>query len=215
MHYAFRAVAFVTILFSTPNDVCKAQDPNKIVEQVLHAQSGTLSVQVVPQFADGRLYSCGIEFSHLMQDWIYSQGGFIRVGGSFGVMQAQAKMVVALKVMVHDFDPKDLQFRPSPPSDANFVSGTKTSAASKVASTVSDTPGSLLVIFQPTVLLDFLFPSLLEKKVTIAFSRRRGGSDVLVPVDTTVLETDSNGTRKRTDKVELEFLDCAKRLAGG
>ena len=203
---------FVTILFSASIDVCKAQSPNKTLEQILRDQSGTTSVQVIPQFAQGRLYACGIEFAHLMRDWIYSQGRFIRVGGSFGVMQAQGKIAVVLKVIVHDFDPRAMEFTPSPPFNAYFVSGTKTSAANKVDSVPSDTPGALFVIFQPAA-MEMLVGSLVEKKVTIAFSRRRGGADVIVPIDTTVQDTDSNGTRKRTDKVALEFLDCAKLLS--
>jgi hypothetical protein len=58
-----------------------AQQP----DQSLHLMLGTLSVEVTPNFAGGRLEGCSISFKTLTQDWIYKQGAYAAVSGGFGV----------------------------------------------------------------------------------------------------------------------------------
>ena len=112
----------------------------------------------VPQFSDGKLYGCIIDFAVLVQDHIYRQGAFVRVGGSFGMMSAGNNVAVMLKVIVHDFDSATMQLSPSPPFSAYIVSGTTTSQPFFVAKYPSDTPGGLFSIFK----LDGAGPILLD-----------------------------------------------------
>ena len=58
----------------------------------------------VPQFSDGKLNGCIVEFAVLVQDHIYRQGAFVRVGGSFGMLSANNNIAVILKVVVQDID---------------------------------------------------------------------------------------------------------------
>jgi hypothetical protein len=111
------------------------------VARYLRSQLGTISASASSQFADGKLYACIVEFAHVAQDWAYRQGGFVRVGGSFGVMSAAGKLGATLKVIVHDIDTPSLQMKPAAPANAYFVSKTTSSRAYKVSSYPSDTPG--------------------------------------------------------------------------
>jgi hypothetical protein len=86
----------------------------------LRSQVGTLYTTASPQFAEGKLYGCIIEFANIAQDWAYKQGRFIRVGGSLGIMATSGKYGVTLKVILYDVDANDLRMTPSVPSSAFF-----------------------------------------------------------------------------------------------
>jgi len=43
-------------------------------------------------------------------------------------------------------------------------------------------------------------------------SRKKDGSDVVVAIDTNVVDTVPNGQRKYSDKIATDFLNCAKTL---
>jgi hypothetical protein len=53
---------------------------------------------------------------------------------------------------------------------------------------------------------------LLNDKVTIAFSRQPGASDVQIAIDTSVEDTNEKGQRVQSRKAGLEFLKCVKQL---
>jgi hypothetical protein len=65
---------------------------------------GTSYTNTIPQFADGKLLACVVDFGTLEHDWAYRQGRVISVSGSFGIMGTQDKLAVTLKVIVHDID---------------------------------------------------------------------------------------------------------------
>jgi hypothetical protein len=56
----------------------------------------------------------------------------------------------------------------------------------------SDTPGAIFVVFQPEPTFPILAAGVGDK-ITIAFARKRDGMDVLLPIDTTVVETKPGG----------------------
>jgi hypothetical protein len=71
--------------------------------QTLGSMLGTLSVEAQPYFVAGRLNGCTIVFKALAQDWAYKQGGYIAVGGSFGLIGGDEKpLAVLVKVVLHD-----------------------------------------------------------------------------------------------------------------
>ena len=56
--------------------------------------------------------------------------------------------------------------------------------------------------------------------MTIAFARKKDGSDVVVAIDTNVVDTAPNGQRKYSDQISTDFLKCAnavgaKQIGGG
>jgi hypothetical protein len=154
-----------------------------------------------------------VEFNNIAQDWTYKQGGFIRIGGSFGLMSASNKVAVTLKVILNDIDLKTMNLTPSPPADAYFIGNDfTTSKSSKVASYPSDAPGAIFVVFQLEPTFELVVKGVSGDKVTIAFNRTIGGSDIQVPIDTSVVETSGDGKRKRSPQTETDFFACSRQL---
>jgi hypothetical protein len=173
---------------------------------------GTLSAEAQPIFKDGRLNGCTVVFGALAKDFTYKQGGYITVNGSFGIMNAKGELGATLKVIVHDTDLRTNSFTPSAPVSAYFISGTKTTKSAVVGQYPSDTPGGIFVVLRPETVLPILMEGLQRSKVTIAFAREQGGTDIQLPIDTSVVETKPNGERVRSPKALLDFSACSSEL---
>jgi hypothetical protein len=74
------------------------------VTQLLQTRLGTNYATAHPQFSDGKLNGCIIEFGVLVQDHTYRQGGYALIGGSFGLLSANNNVAVTLKVVVQDIN---------------------------------------------------------------------------------------------------------------
>jgi hypothetical protein len=174
---------------------------------------GTLHATAHSDFTNGQLSGCSIEFGVLTRDWKYKAGGFITVGGSFGLMEVKEKVATVLKVVLHDVDPRDMKFIPSPPASAYFVSDNlTTSKQHRVGSYKSDTPGALFTVFQFQPTFPFITKGLKKDQVTIAFNRKADGMDIQVPIDVTVEDTSNDGSRRRSTTAKEEFAQCALSL---
>lgn len=187
-------------------------DAERLNLDTLRKLQGTIEVDMAPYFAGGRLEGCSVGFRTLTQDWIYKQGAFITVSGSFGVMNIKGTYVGYLKVTVNDVDPRTMQFTPSPPASAYFVAGNTTTKEAVVSSDPSDQPGTIFVVSHVGPTLSVFGKGLADGKVTIAFARQKGVSDVTVSIDTTVVDIDQTGQRKRSDQISTDFLKCAQTL---
>jgi hypothetical protein len=186
----------------------------KVNREVLTSLQGTNFVETKPQFADGRLWACVVEFSTIERDWLYKQGAHIRVGGSFGVANQRGEIGVLLKVILHDIDVRTAPatFVPSPPASAYFTSGNSTTKDDVVSAYPSDIPGAIFVVLRPENTFKLMLDGFTRGKVGIAFARKKGSSDIPVAIDTTVVETKGDGSRVRSEQPKLDFLDCVKKL---
>lgn len=187
---------------------------SQLNRKALDALQGTLSVEVKPQFAGGKLWACGVEFAAIERDWIYKQGNHIRIGGSFGAANMQGEFGVVLKVILHDIDVRvsPVTYIPSPPASAYFFSGSRTTTSDVVSSYPSDVAGAIFVVLKAENALRFMLDGLNRSKVGIAFARKKGQSDIQVTIDTTVVETKGDGSRVRSAQPEVDFLGCLKSL---
>ena len=183
-----------------------------VVTKILQARAGTTHATAAPQFSDGKLNGCIVDFAVLTQDHIYRQGAFIRVGGSFGLMSANNNVAATLKVIVHDIDNATMQLSPSPPASAYMISGTTTTKPFFVAKYPSDTPGGLFSIFNFDGATPILLDGIAKEKIIIAFNRREGGADVQVAIDLTVEDTADDGRKTVSTKASQEFLSCSTSL---
>jgi hypothetical protein len=52
---------------------------------------GTIYANAQPQFADGKLSACLVEFQLVYRDWAYNRGDYTLVIGSFGIMNVQER----------------------------------------------------------------------------------------------------------------------------
>jgi hypothetical protein len=209
-----RRAAAVGLILGASTHAGTAMDPataERITRQALDRQLGTLSVAARPILADGRLSGCTVAFKALARDWVYRQGGYIRVGGSFGLREANRAIEAALKVVLHDFDPRTMELTPSRPATAKFVAGDlSTSAVSHPADA-----GSISVALQLFPTLHVILDGLKNEKLTIAFTRAKGGADLQVAIDPTVEDTAPDGERKRSPKAGQGFANCAGQLIKG
>ena len=184
----------------------------KQLAQFMATRVGTTSIDAYPQFADGKLYACVIEFNSLVRDNIDRVGTFMKVFGSFGLMAAKRGVGVTLKVVAHDFDLATGNANPNPPKNAYFVFGNETSKASLVGKYPSDTPGALFAIFQLETTFEKLAEGLDADKVTLAFNRKDSGGDITVPLDLRVQSTDENGRKTLSPQMVLDFYKCSGDL---
>ena len=212
-------VALISILYVVAGwaGEASAQDaaaPQREARQALAAMLGTTSVEARPDFVDGRLRGCLLLFSALAQDHVYKQGNYISISGSFGLVGGKGKpLAVSLKVVLHDLNPVTMALTPSPPATAYFVSGYTTTKDEVVLSEKSDTPGALFAIFKAEQTFKVLAEGLARDKVIIAFTRNLGGTDIQVPIDTSVVATSAKGQRTRSPNATMEFSKCADQLA--
>jgi hypothetical protein len=184
----------------------------RMTRESLLSLLGTTAVEAKRDFKDGQLIACTVEFNALAQDRVYRQGAYISVGGYFGLMSNQGVPSAVLRVTVHDLDSRTMKFTPSPPASAYFVSGYSTTKNAIVNSSPSDMPGAIFVIFHLHPTLKIIVDGLVANKVTIAFARTKGGTDIQVPIDTSVVDTAANGQRTRSPKASFDFFECSKLL---
>lgn len=184
----------------------------RMARESLSHMLGTISVEAKPQFRGGELWGCALEFGVLAQDWVYKQGAYIRVGSLFGIISVQGKLAVTLRATLHDFDPRTMGFTPSTPASAVFISGTSTTKNAVVESSPSDIPGSIFVIFHFEQTFAIIAKSLIEDRVTIGIARTKGGTDIPITIDTSVVDTAASGQRTRSPKAVRDFGDCASSL---
>jgi hypothetical protein len=117
-----------------------------------------------------------------------------------------------LKIVVHDIDLGTGEFRPSAPANSYFVFGTETSKASLVGKYGSDTPGAQFSVFKALPTFEKLAAALDRGEITLAFNRKDGGSDILVPIDLTVSNTDDTWKKTHSQQMVTDFYACTGEL---
>jgi hypothetical protein len=178
--------------------------------------AGTLSVNADTQFADGVLVGCTFTFEALQQDWVYLNGDFIRVSGSFGFMGAEGKTATVVKVTASSITPAvpDLQVRPLSPGRGYLLGDDfSTNYDSLVNSMLSDNGGRFSV-FQMSPGAEMITQALYANKLTVAIGLD-GASDIQVPVELDVLDVAADGQRHRSSEPVMDFIDCTTTLLGG
>jgi hypothetical protein len=170
---------------------------------------GTLSTKAEPTFRGGELVGCTLVYAALAKDFIYKQGAFIAIRGSFGLVAESRNVGVTLKVVVQDIDPDTA---PLKPTTAYLVSGNGTSKHALISAASSDTDGGFSAIFKAEQTLEMLLQGISDDKVTVAFARTVGGTDMKVSVETDVVETASDGKRMRSPEPAISFLECSNSL---
>jgi hypothetical protein len=218
MRIAFIALASAAVVAGCAKDALAQTGDNSIdsavIEHRLRAMLGTMSVAAEPSFANGELSGCTIGFNAMALDRVYKQSAYIWVRGAFGVMAVKEKLATILKVTLHDVDPRTAESTPSAPTSAYFISGNATTKNAVVGSYPSDTPGTIFVVSNIDPTFSVISEGLLRDKVTIAFARKKGGTDIGLVIDTSVTATAENGQRTHSPQASADFAKCIKTLLG-
>lgn len=151
----------------------------------------------------------------LQRDLIYRKGRYIYVSGSVGVMATgqPPALGATLKVVVNEVSGRDLSRTPAAPTRAFIVGRNFSTNAESLVSTIpSDTPGGLFSIYQISPSIDYIMDALETHRLTIAFDKAGGSSDIQSVIETDVASVDDNGNRTRSLQAELEFANCIVAL---
>jgi hypothetical protein len=76
----------------------------------------------------------------------------------------------------------------------------------------SDTPGALVSLFQFHPSFDIIMNGLGRDKITIAFSRDGGDTDIQLPLELDVKSVSESGQRQRSDAAVRSFESCTKSM---
>jgi hypothetical protein len=182
------------------------------IEDLFQPHLGTSWVKSSPLFRDGNLTGCSLEYSSLIRDNIYKQGGFVNLGGSVGVMIGNNGLGVSLKVVINDLNIETVKLVPDAPEAAYFISDLKSSKDAYVASTKSDTPGGLVTLFSNDPTLEMLLDGFLKDEIGISYRRKGGVSDVPFTIDPTVIKTDDKGNRTHSPAQSKAFIECVGKV---
>jgi hypothetical protein len=190
-----------------------AQQSSSPLMAVMQVMEGTTSATYLPQFANGKLTACLIEFGALVRDNSARVGQYSRVGGSFGFMSAEGTIAPVMKVIVHDVNLATGNLIPAPPRAAYVAYGTGTNVNEVAGTNPSDTPGAVFVVFKQGKTTEVFMNAIVDQKIRILFNRNGNGMDIPVNIDLSVEDTARNGERRRSDKATTEMTTCILALA--
>ena len=192
-------------LFSFAN-IANALDDDSII--------GTHSVSFQPIQVGGELQGCTLVYMAVQYDDAYPDGKPVVIVGNIGTGQFGANVILTLKVGVKNLVGNGPIVRP------NFAYlQTKSYSTAKVKQQAANgNEGFRLYtysLFDPTVLN--LYKEIMDSgKVTVGFNRKKGGMDVLVPIDLSVSDVEyldgDKVVRKRSNEAVSNFVTCSATL---
>lgn len=170
---------------------------------------GTLSVQAQPNLREGKFIGCQYVFEAMMRDWSYRQGGFIKVSGSVGIMGVGGKIGTTVKVVVNEIDLATRSITPSAPGRVYLIGPDfQTNVDTLVNSAESDVPGGRFSIYQMSPTTEMILAGMENGRLTVAFNRGNGDTDLQLPLELDVASTDKAGNRTRSDNHATAFAQC-------
>ena len=178
---------------------------------------GTIDVQFQPMQSAGVKEGCSLVYRAIQQDIAYQQGKLIAISGSI-VFISSNEGTPALGLKVATINLLDDHATPKRPYFAYIQTPHGTTAGSKVFQADSpDMPGGKIFTFNldedaMKVMGDIHNGS----QVTIGFNRTKGGMDVLVPLDLSVIEStvsDTGYNRRHSDETIDQFSSCVLEIS--
>lgn len=184
----------------------------------IRSLDGTIESTFEEQTVQGKLQNCSLGYKNIVFDHSYYKGAPFVVHGSIGVaLNARDQMLTSLKVITNKMQPTKggLEMRPQRPYFAYLKSPYGvTNVSGFISKTNSDTPGGIFEVFNfDDSFLKILDGIIESQKVIVVFNRHKGGMDVQVPVDLSVVDAKNDGTKVRDANHLLEFVNCVQKLA--
>jgi len=159
---------------------------------------GTMSVNFQPITSEGVTDGCSLVFNTVAVDYAYRQGKPVLGVGNFSVMGTKQNFGMSLKLgvaNVFDRPPKA-----EAPHYAYIKTTNGTTAGAKFESIDSDMDGFKMFVYQVNEKTLAVISDLIDgQNATIGFNRSKGGMDVLMPLDLTVVDAvqSSDGSIKQ------------------
>lgn len=205
----FFAHAIVIACLTTQASFVIAEDDSSIY--------GTHRVVFQPIRSSGVLQGCSLVYTAVVADHVYRKGSLVAINGNVSVYQGDqggkkgGNVSLNLKIGLNDFDSPDAPF--AGPYFAYLQTANETTAKS-FHEAFDGEKGYRFFVFHLNETSAKLIVEMVDTgKVTIAFNRKKGGIDVLVPLDLTVIDAEYRGegnvfTRKRSNEGPIQFLSC-------
>ena len=180
---------------------------------------GTMVVEFQPIQSAGIKEGCTLVYRVVGRDYANGKGKLITLDGNIAYMANRQRDNVTLSFKVGIGDTLDIKQKTAPPFFAYLQTPNGTTAGSKVVQFDSDTPGFRIFAYQLEGNVMKVYGDIINgTAITIGFNRRKGGLDLLVPLDLKVAEAtiaaDGSITRRRSDEMLLQFQDCVIEVTG-
>ena len=147
------------------------------------------------------------------KDYATRKGNLVTIVGNIAYVRNKQRSNITLSLKIGMVDSLDPKGKPEPPFFAYLQTPHGTTAGSKAIQFDSDTPGFRNFVYQFDGDTLKVYEDILSgAPVTIGFNRRKGGLDVLVPLDLKVADStiaaDSSFKRRRSDDMLDQFSVC-------
>ncbi|HWZ39522.1 MAG TPA: hypothetical protein VNY08_14595 [Bradyrhizobium sp.] len=172
------------------------------------ARADTLYADFSPVFADGEMHACNIEYAAFFDDFTYEQGRRLVATGSLYLTIVKGMPASMVKVRLgtlanNHFDPV------MAPTSVSFLNAGH--IVRPVTSADSDVPGARVSVYGTDVTVDLL-EQILGGKITLSFARKKGGLDILLPLDIQARINPQTGERTLSKVAINAFSLCAYDL---
>jgi hypothetical protein len=172
---------------------------------------GTHWVRFEPLQIEGQLKGCSLVYLAVQADWAYLNGSQIAVNGAIQVTE----MPPGLPVLIFKIGLRNMSLPGS-----SFISPTfayiQTDGASTAAATQRSMEGEAgygLFVYNFDSQVAKVLGGLIDgRNVSIGFNRKKGGTDVIVPLDFSVVDSEYTESqkviRKHSSASTVAFADC-------
>ena len=175
---------------------------------------GTHWVKFQPTTVEGKLNGCSLTYLAVQSDRVYKNGDPVIVNGSILLSNTDKAIGLMLKVGLKDFSPPTSKFER--PNFAYLKGKNQNTAAATISSVPGDEGYSLYVYSITDSAVQSVFSDLLSGQASIAFNRKPGGMDVVVPLDLSVVDSeytnDYKVKRQISNSAATSFNECALTL---
>ena len=162
-----------------------------------------------PQFADGKLEACELEYYTAIKDFDYRQGGLTAVFGSVSVRRNKRDLNGAIKLVLKDWKATDESFiEPSRPVSVGFVANNGMSIIVPDAVINSEATSGKIGVYS-LVKVPSMVQEIMSGSISLSFRREDGAMDVIVPID---LSSPENVGGEHSQKALDNFLKCLSIL---
>ena len=222
MSLRFPIALALSIVFLAAPSVLGAEVQTSIERQTSEpsAIGGTIEVMFFSEQSAGIIDACTLGYRAIGQDSVYRNDELFAITGNISYGNNANRSGTYLKIKIGVFNTLDFSVKPEPPFFAYIQTAHGTTARSLIQQFDSPDPnmsGFRHFMFAPDentleVLIDLIYGA----PVTIGFNRMKGGPDLIVPLDLSVVNTTVSKAgliHHRSDKTLREFSACARDVA--
>ena len=181
---------------------------------------GTIEVVFGPEQSAGIIDACTLGYRVIGQDSVYRNDALFAMAGNISYGNYANRSSSYLKIKIGVFNTLDFSVKPEPPFFAYIQTAHGTTARSLIKQFDSPDPNMsgfrhFIFAFDEN-LVKVLTDLVAGAPVTIGFNRKKGGPDLLVPLDLSVVNStvsEAGLIHRRSDKMLHQFGICVGDVA--